>query len=185
MACASPPGEAATVKGSRCRSRPDNCRRWSEPGRCGALSPGFLLFFSYHWAWSIVFVTGDFVSEGSLGIVSPFGRSIVLGRGIVSLFDCGPASPRERTLWALSVSLAATQEVEVSFLSWGYLDVSVHPVHSLALCIQARVTSFSRSGFPIQKSPDQSLLSNSPELIAAMPRLSSLLDAKTSTVYPL
>ena len=89
------------------------------------------------------------------------------------------------SVWALSVSLAATQEVEVSFLSWGYLDVSVHPVHSPALCIQARVTSFSRSGFPIQKSPDQSLLSNSPELIAAMPRLSSLLSAKTSTVYPL
>ena len=82
------------------------------------------------------------------------------------------------SVWALSISLAATEEVEVSFLSWGYLDVSVHPVRPLALCIQTRVTSFSRSGFPIQKSPDQSLLSNSPELIAAMPRLSSLLDAK-------
>ncbi len=87
-------------------------------------------------------------------------------------------------VWAISFSLAATQEVEVSFLSWGYLDVSVHPVHSLALCIQARVTSFSRSGFPIQKSPDQRLLGNSPKLIAAMPRLSSLLGAKASTIDP-
>ena len=108
-------------------------------------------------------------------------------RGLIS--PTTPSSQRMlaymNSVWALSVSLAATQEVEVSFLSWGYLDVSVHPVHSLALCIQARVTSFSRSGFPIQKSPDQSLLSNSPELIAAMPRLSSLLCAKTSTVYPL
>lgn len=74
MACVSPPGGAVAVKGSRCRSRPDNCRRRIEPGQCGALPPGFLLFFYYHWAWSIVFVTGGFVFEGSLfvsGLASP------------------------------------------------------------------------------------------------------------------
>ena len=37
------------------------------------------------------------------------------------------------SVWALSISLAATEEVEVSFLSWGYLDVSVHPVHFATL----------------------------------------------------
>ena len=39
-------------------------------------------------------------------------------------------------------------------------------------------------GFPIQKSPDRSLLGSSPRLIAAMPRLSSLSGAKTSTMNP-
>ena len=39
-----------------------------------------------------------------------------------------------RTLvWALSISLAATLEIDVSFFSSGYLDVSVHrvPFHTL------------------------------------------------------
>ncbi len=45
--------------------------------------------------------------------------------------------------------------------------------------------TFSVKGFPIQRSPDQSLLSSSPRLIAAMPRLSSLPGAKTSTMNPL
>ncbi len=44
---------------------------------------------------------------------------------------------------------------------------------------------FNVEGFPIQRSPDQSLLSSSPKLIAAMPRLSSVLGAKTSTIDPL
>ena len=34
------------------------------------------------------------------------------------------------TVWALPVSLAATQGVTVVFLSSGYLDVSIHPVPS-------------------------------------------------------
>ena len=38
--------------------------------------------------------------------------------------------------------------------------------------------------FRIQKSPDQRLLSSSPELIAATPRLSSAVGAKTSTMNP-
>lgn len=52
------------------------------------------------------------------------------------------------SVWALSISLAATEEVEVSFLSWGYLDVSVHPVSPLALCIQTRVTCLMQARFP-------------------------------------
>ena len=42
-------------------------------------------------------------------------------------------------VWALPLSLATTQGVEVSFLSSGYLDVSVPQLASRALCIQARV----------------------------------------------
>ena len=39
---------------------------------------------------------------------------------------CGP-NPSElgSLVWALSLSLAATQEIDVSFSSFGYLDVSV------------------------------------------------------------
>ena len=70
----------------------------------------------------------------------------------------GPTSPTTpvpqrvpaymKPVWARSVSLAATQEVEVSFLSWGYLDVSVHPVRLLALCVQTSMTRLQRAGFP-------------------------------------
>jgi hypothetical protein len=40
--------------------------------------------------------------------------------------NCGP-NPRGLgpLVWALSFSLAATQEIDVSFSSFGYLDVSV------------------------------------------------------------
>ena len=46
-----------------------------------------------------------------------------------------PSTPNVRRLsvWALSLSLAATQNIDVSFLSSGYLDVSVHRVPSAML----------------------------------------------------
>ena len=31
-------------------------------------------------------------------------------------------------VWAISISLATTEEIAVAFFSKGYLDVSVHPV---------------------------------------------------------
>ena len=42
-------------------------------------------------------------------------------------------------VWALPLSLATTKGVEVSFLSSGYLDVSVRRLTSRTLCIQVRV----------------------------------------------
>jgi hypothetical protein len=40
-----------------------------------------------------------------------------------------PYNPRpEDLVWALPVSLAATQGISFDFSSWGYLDVSVLPV---------------------------------------------------------
>ena len=39
-----------------------------------------------------------------------------------------PARNHAGTVWAHPVSLAATQGVDVSFLSSGYLDVSVRPL---------------------------------------------------------
>ena len=49
---------------------------------------------------------------------------------------CGPKPRSARTsVWALPVSLAATQGIDFSFFSSGYLDVSVQRVAlSLAMC---------------------------------------------------
>src|SRR5690242_13004441 len=80
------------------------------------------------------------------------------------------------TVWALPLSLATTQGVEVSFLSSGYLDVSVpqlastHPMDS-----GASTTALPVVGFPIRKSRDQRSVSTSPGLIAAAHVLHRLL----------
>jgi hypothetical protein len=50
-----------------------------------------------------------------------------------------PAGYHVTEVWALPFSLATTQGVEVSFLSSGYLDVSVPQLASRTLCIQIRV----------------------------------------------
>ena len=52
-------------------------------------------------------------------------------------------------VWALPFSLAATGGIAVAFFSSGYLDVSVHPLAFLALCVQARMTRL----YPCRVSP--------------------------------
>ena len=49
---------------------------------------------------------------------------------------------------ALSISLAATLEIDVSFSSSGYLDVSVHRVPFLTSWIGVRMTGVFPAGFP-------------------------------------
>ena len=44
------------------------------------------------------------------------------------------------TSWAVPLSLAATKGISVDFFSSGYLDVSVHRVRFLYLCIQYKMT---------------------------------------------
>ena len=53
---------------------------------------------------------------------------------------CRSATPNNRShlVWALPVSLAATQGISIDFFSSDYLDVSVHRVFSLYL--EGRVT---------------------------------------------
>ena len=71
-------------------------------------------------------------------------------------------------VWAHPLSLATTQGVEVSFLSSGYLDVSVprlassHPMDS-----GAGTAALPAVSFLIRKSRDQWMVSSSPRLIAA------------------
>ena len=60
--------------------------------------------------------------------------------------------------WPGPRSLATTNGVSVDVLSSGYLDVSVHRVCLLNLCIQPRIT-LKALGCPIRKSAGQRLLS--------------------------
>ena len=90
----------------------------------------------------------------------------------------GPTTPGRIPVWAGSFSLAATREVEVSFFSCRYLDVSVPCVTSDGLYIQPPVYGDGcppRTGCPIRKSWDRCLLGGSPRLIAACHVLHRLL----------
>ena len=67
----------------------------------------------------------------------------------------------------LSISLAATLEIDVSFSSSGYLDVSVHRVPSVHLWIQCTVTEVCSAGFPHSEICGSMDICSSPQLIAA------------------
>ena len=70
-------------------------------------------------------------------------------------------------VWPLSLSLAATHEIDVSFSSSGYLDVSVHRVPSVHLWIQCTVTEVFSAGFPHSEIHGSKVICTSPWLIAA------------------
>ena len=73
-----------------------------------------------------------------------------------------------RTLvWALPGSLAATSGIDVSFSSSGYLDVSVHRVPLLTLCIGVRILEVCSSGFPHSEISGSKDICSSPKLFAA------------------
>src|ERR1044072_6806280 len=77
------------------------------------------------------------------------------------------ATPGRIPVWAVPLSLGATDGIDVSFFSCGYLDVSVprvgsySPIHSASCNTVLPVLCFH-----IQKSPDQCLFASFPELIA-------------------
>lgn len=93
---------------------------------------------------------------------------------------CHPVSPdfpdrstrsNAKDCKAVSRSLAATKEISIDFFSSRYLDVSVPWVRLLPK--KDRIPR--RVGFPIRKSPDQSLFADSPRLIAGYYVLHRLL----------
>ena len=90
-------------------------------------------------------------------------HSATLGRSIMR------SEPRNARIpvWALSISLAATLEMEFSFFSSGYLDVSVHRVPSVYLWIQYTVTEVYSAGFPHSEIRGSKDICSSPQLIAA------------------
>lgn len=82
--------------------------------------------------------------------------------------------------WALSLSLATTQEISVDFFSSGYLDVSVLRVRFLNLCIQSRMSLAGRvSPFRYLRIKVRCQL---PEAFRRLPRLSSPSTAKAFTL---
>ena len=88
-------------------------------------------------------------------------------------------------VWALSLSLAATQEIEFSFSSSPYLDVSVQEVPNLHLFYSVQVDR----SLSCQVSPFRNLRVKGYLLLTAayrsLSRLSSALSAKASTLRPL
>ena len=81
----------------------------------------------------------------------------------------GPTTPngRNHSVWALPISLAATLGIDVSFSSSGYLDVSVHRVPSITLCIYVMVTEGYSAGFPHSDISGSKDICSSPKLFAA------------------
>ena len=71
------------------------------------------------------------------------------------------------TVWPLSISLAATLEIDVSFSSSGYLDVSVHRVPPAYLWIQYAVTEVYSARFPHSEIRGSMDICSLPRLIAA------------------
>ena len=70
-------------------------------------------------------------------------------------------------VWALSISLAATLEIDVSFSSSGYLDVSVHRVPFHTLWIGVWMTGVCPAGFPHSDICGSMDICSSPQLFAA------------------
>ena len=71
-------------------------------------------------------------------------------------------------VWALPRSLAATRGIDVSFSSWGYLDVSVHPVpFSQAIDSPVDTCALPQVRSRIRRSVDITDMCSSPQLIAA------------------
>ena len=81
---------------------------------------------------------------------------------------CSPQPRGARTtVWAPSISLAATLEIEVSFFSSGYLDVSVPPVPFHTLWIGVWIHEVCSCGFPHSEISGSLDICSSPKLFAA------------------
>ena len=78
-------------------------------------------------------------------------------------------------VWPLSLSLAATKKIDVSFSSSAYLDVSVQRVTSIWLCIHHTVLRYCLSGFPHSEIPVSMDICSYSGLIAACHVLLRLL----------
>ena len=70
-------------------------------------------------------------------------------------------------VWALSISLAATLEIDFSFSSSGYLDVSVHRVPFHTLWIHVWIHEGFSCGFPHSDTRGSMDICSSPRLFAA------------------
>ena len=88
-----------------------------------------------------------------------------------SILTLVSATPARRPVWAIPISLAATDGIEVSFFSYRYLDVSVPCVRFHTLYIQVRMIPKDRV------SPFRNL-----KITACLPAPLSLSQATTSFI---
>ena len=97
-----------------------------------------------------------------------FGRLSQNRSSNLRLTYCSPLPRSARTtVWAPSISLAATLEIDFSFSSSGYLDVSVPRVPLHALWIGAWIRRVYLRGFPHSEIHGSQAICASPWLIAA------------------
>ena len=125
-----------------------------------------VLFAIGHWVvfrlggWAPLLQTGFHVSGPTLdtarltsvSLTGLLPSSVELSRSIQLCIFHAWCSPQPQTasglVWPLSRSLAATWEISVDFSSWSYLDVSVHSVPFLKLCIHSRIHTHCRMWVP-------------------------------------
>ena len=88
-------------------------------------------------------------------------------------------------VWAVPFSLATTQGVEISFLSSGYLDVSVPRLaFTRPILFRRGYSRITTSRFPHSEILGSKIGQHLPEAYRSRPRPSSALSAKASTVCP-
>ena len=123
------------------------------------------------WYSGFVLRVSSLSPTGLLPSMADLSRSLRLDLDFVTSYE-SPQPRMSEALWfgLFPVRSPLLRESLFAFFSSGYLDVSVPRVASSNLCIQVTVPAhYSQLGFPIRKSPDQSLL--------AAPRGISLLTA--------
>ena len=108
---------------------------------------------------NLPFAYGAFTLSGRLS-------QNVSARFVESIMRSEPQNART-LVWPLSISLAATLEIDVSFSSSGYLDVSVHRVPFHTLWIGVWMTGVFPAGFPHSDICGSMVICTSPQLFAA------------------
>ncbi|SPT94443.1 Uncharacterised protein [Bacillus subtilis] len=146
--------------------------------------PGFRRNFTCSAVLRIHSGENEVLTTGLLPPMAGLSRPLHLPRSFVTPYRVS-YNPRGKPLvWADPVSLAATQGIAFAFSSSGYLDVSVpRSAFSYPMNSDMDTTPLRVVGFPIRKSPDQSLLT-APEAYRCSSRPSSAPSAKASTVRP-
>ena len=107
-------------------------------------------------------------SSFGYGAFTLYGRlSQNLSPGFLNSFLRSEPQSARTLVWPLSISLATTLEIDLSFSSSGYLDVSVHRVPFHTLWIGVWMTGVFPAGFPHSDISGSLDICSSPKLFAA------------------
>ena len=143
----------------------------------GGGPPGFTRSFTS----SVLLWNAYIVIVSSYRAVTFCGPAFQTGSNPTLTTMSAPATPSRSLVWAIPVSLAATHGIEVSFFSYGYLDVSVHRVRFDTLYIQVPMTVNDHGRVAPFGNPKIKARYQLPWAYRRLPRPSSPLDAKSST----